>query len=439
MSILRVGTVVASMILLSNHALAEINRVNVAFQNDVQNEEYPEDRIFICIIGQDSSTGKKPYCYGYVTKDGKMVDITTASDPDDWSFSLADLKQQNYTVSVPQMNGGRINVSYGSKLKLRANADPGQPCGVGIVQPSESDANDPSYFIIYDKIEFTLNGQYSDPPSTAIFVNTTQVDFFGIPMQIQLDGARGKQLSGKLNVDRAGVFQAFAASTTPAAFQKLIVVNPQTKDNVRITAPNKFPTVFTPQSPGTPFPADYFDPHIVAFWKTYLASNQPLKKLTIALSEGGGITSAVGTATGTAPDFKDGQLNFVDNLGNKYVVRRPTSMNVFGCDGAFDLDMSLPTAQKNADGAIKRQIAAAMNRSVESYDPTLWCSNQTPAVFYAKPITNHFSHIFHTLADTSDGGEGGIYGFAYDDVCNKSSTLVDTKPTTLTVHLLKFD
>jgi hypothetical protein len=307
------------------------------------------------------------------------------------------------------------------------------------VQPSESDANDPSYFIVYDKIEFTLNGQHSDPPSTAIFTNTTQVDFFGIPMQIQLDGAQGTQLSGKLNVDRAGVFAAFAASTTPAPFQKLIVVNPQTKENVRITSPNKLPTVFTPQSPGTPFPADYFDPNIVAFWKMYLASNNPLRKLTIALSEGGGITSATGTATGTAPDFRDGQFNFVDNLGNKYVVRRPTSMSVFGCDGAFDLDMSLPTAQKNADGAIKRQIAAAMNRSVESFDSALWCSDASPAVYYAKPITNHYSHIFHTLADTSDGKEGGIYGFAYDDVCSKSSTLVDTKPVTLTVHLLKFD
>jgi hypothetical protein len=86
----------------------------------------------------------------------------------------------------------------------------------------------------------------------------------------------------------------------------------------------------------------------------------------------------------------------------------------------------LPDLQA-VDGNIKTQMAAALNKCVETNNPTNWRGD--PGNYYQQPIMNHYSAIFHADTQTSN-----CYGFAYDDVRSHSLTLTGDQPTVLKIY-----
>jgi len=86
------------------------------------------------------------------------------------------------TVSVPNLNSARLYVSYGKSPVFKgANG--------GLTQPNPYKGDDALHEFMVDKVEFTSqtidNGMYE------LSINTTAVDFFGIPLQYEIAGHAG--------------------------------------------------------------------------------------------------------------------------------------------------------------------------------------------------------------------------------------------------------
>ena len=69
--------------------------------------------------------------------------------------------------------------------------------------------------------------------------------------------------------------------------------------------------------------------------------------------------------------------------------------------------------------ALEAQICAAFNHHVVE-DSTLWAE---PSAWYLGAPANYYARFWHT-----HGVNGLAYGFAYDDVCNQSSTIHTDTP-----------
>ncbi len=123
-------------------------------------------------------------------------------------------------------------------------------------------------------------------------------------------------------------------------------------------------------------------------------------------------------------------FNFVTTPGNtKHTIKKPTSTDVFGCDGVFN-----PTGSGlyfDIDGDIKNQVSSALNRTILlNSDSSTWCDESK---YYLNSITNYYAKILPELSIN-----GKSYAFPYDDKCEQSSTLVDTSPTEIVLTLTAF-
>ena len=86
------------------------------------------------------------------------------------------------TIDVPELSGARVYVSYGKAVDFKGNV------GNGVSTPNPWKASDPMHKSMVDKIEFTTSnnsGLYD------LSINTTCVDFFGIPLSYKVSGYAG--------------------------------------------------------------------------------------------------------------------------------------------------------------------------------------------------------------------------------------------------------
>jgi len=331
--------------------------------------------IYWMILGTDPTSG----ACSYVQADGTIVACQIGDDCATYQYVL-DIEAK---LPFPALISARIVFTRNVPLQIAIVKD-------GNGNPAVQDAvfflpSDPNYLVAYDKVEYSLVGGQ-------VWANNTNVDFFALPTTIEIaDRSGNTQNTSPLSVTRNELFAAFAA--TPG-FECLAVTDGDA--NVRIVAPGYAPD----------FDPNYFDSYVALCWKKY--ASVPLD-LSLAGAPAG-FTSAMGMVDG------EGVFQFVDNLGNAYKITMPSSSDVLLCNGVFNIDDSLPPLAQQVDGIVKRQVGAALNRSVLNDDAGAFC---TLGGFYQQPVTNRYSALLH------DGFQGGLcYGFAYDDVCNKfSSTL----------------
>jgi hypothetical protein len=277
---------------------------------------------------------------------------------------------------------GRIYVSLGQKLKLRAVTDgAGNPA---LQYPAGWVSSDPNYPVLHDCAEFTYN-------ASGMFCNTTMVDMFSVPLSIRLTGARD-QTTGTLR--DGGRAAAFAAVRQAEGFGKLVV------DDTRVIAPGHGLDAGL-------FAGDYFAPYIDEVWSTYTG-----KDLTVA--------TAAGTFTGRV---RGGKLTFAGPAAVSF--DRPSTRDVLFCDGA------LAAPNDGTTGPVAAVLGAGFNRS------TLLAAAAQPATdassFYRTAVTNHYAAAMH--AATVDGR---AYGFAFDDVADFASYIQDTAPTGVRLTLTPF-
>ncbi len=290
-------------------------------------------------------------------------------------------------IPLPQpLISGRVWISICEPLQVPLSREL-------FVGPGFNAPSDPNYNIVFDKFELT----YRD--DDVIFCNTTSVDYFGLALTAELVSDDTQTVGYSSSRD-----DIFAAFETDSLFKDLVI------SDKRVLAPQK----------KSEFPPDYLDSYINECWALYKA--QPLEMPIIV----GQDFIAIGQV-----DDKD-RFNFeVD--GNVYTVKKPTTANVFGCDGVFNLDSALCEPRQAVDGTIKRQVAAALNRGIlQNSDASTWPDSNT---YYQIPAMNVYSKLLHDHSQKIDG-DSKCYGFPYDDVYDHSTLLVSkeaAKSLTLTI------
>ena len=350
---------------------------------------YAKDEIYVANVGQNASS-----VWQHQLPDGTMQDCSP-SDNDgpsgyaDYSFQLSALK--NNSIAFPYLSG-RVWFSIGAPLKFLVQANSSDQV-TGITQPSGWAPSDPNYDTLFDWIEYTYFGSAN--------VNTTMVDMFGIPLEIQVASTSGTQSAGQLvKHGRTKIFSQIAGMKD---FSNLIVGTKNMPD-LRVIAPGH-------GIENNVFPSTYLDDAILAAWQHFTSHN-----LTV--------TTGYGTATGRVQGSSASPMIFTRNGGTVATIDLPTTLQTFECSG--------PLAQGNNEaGAIGDVLAAALNRSLlPKYVNQPYCEK---GKFYQASATNSYSKTMH--ANTKDYN---CYGFAFDDQCGYSSDIGAADMTELTVTLQSF-
>ncbi len=368
---------------------------------------WADNQIYVEILGLDPVTGAR----AWVSADGTVTAASLADNtapnalkgPDghtypNYAFTLA----QSHQLKLPPLNSGRIYISLGAPMYIPIQ--PGTPLGFG--GANGLNATDPNNSTHYDWYEFAWGNQ----PGDAIFINTTQVDEFGLPMTLDVWGNNRTfhQQTG-ITESIAQIDQEFAAET-PAIFQMPSADVPpvQAVTALRIWAPAH--VSFAADGPN----AHYMDAYVNSVWTQY--GNTPL---TLFLNNNANEYAGQTTATGIVFTEID-QHNGAYAGAQTYTVAKPTTQDLLLCAGsmAFAAD-SLTGQEVSVTKALEAQICAAFDRHVmETY--ANWA---IPADYYQSAPADYYAKFWHAHSI------GNVaYGFAFDDVDNQSSSIVGVKP-----------
>ena len=350
---------------------------------DNKTRVYANDQVYIYLLGLDPGNGN---VFAWLNADGTLIDAQPNTSPSNLPLNATG----KTTFSVPYITSARIWVSLGSPLVISFNGD----TPPGVIQPSPSNPSDPNIDILWDFAEFNFD-------SASLFVNTSQVDAFAIPIRLTLDGDVASQPVSEVGVHGSGWKAVQSAIAANATFSPLLIEN-ASGSFVRVLQPSDGITYGV-------FSSTYLDAYIKQCWTFYQSDT-----MTIDLSAAG-----FGTVTGTVDS--DMNFNFTDSSGCSVAsIPLPTTQQAFACNG--------PLATGNAEQqAIQNVIAAGLNRGVLLTASQPMCDSPQ---FYQEPATNVYSQILH------QNFIGQLaYGFAYDDQCGFAPAMSNTSPTTLTVTL----
>lgn len=323
------------------------------------NTGLPNASVFVYAVG-----GGK-----YLQANGSLAAIGTVPIP---SLPLA--PSGDTVVPLPFMNSARIYFSLNTPLRISQGTGP----GFGADTP------------VFDWAEFNYGPNAAG--QGVIFINTTQVDMFGLPMTIKVDSGKGSQIVGLPDGSRNTIFSSVKADPTLA---NLIVSNGGVA--LRVLAPDHG------IDQGL-IPASYLDAYINQVWQYYQTH-------TISLNAGGTWSGQV----------SNGIFTFTQG-GQSVSFSRPTSTQVFGC--------GIPVVSGNG-GAISPALCAGLNRGTlidGAPQP-----DYTSSHFYNVTPTNAYAKIMHQY-----NLNGLAYGFPYDDAGGQSSVLSTTSPTRVTITLSRF-
>ena len=113
----------------------------------------------------------------------------------------------------------------------------------------------------------------------------------------------------------------------------------------------------------------------------------------------------------------------------EFGIPKPSTADLLQADGVFT---NGGTDYKN----VGKFMAAAMYRTVFMETPTdtlnSWCSNDMINQYYSNDPINYYSVILH-----GNSLNGLCYAYAYDDVCQQSSSLVSTSTKEIKIVLTK--
>lgn len=298
------------------------------------------------------------------------------------------------TATVPQIAGGRVWFSIGSKLNFLLNPGP------ALVEPSVLNSADPNAQVNFGFCEFTLN-------DAQLYANISYVDFVSnVPIALTLENSAGaiQHVSGMATngLDLVCSDLVAQAKKDGKPWDKLIVK--RNNQNLRVLNPSHGDTV------GANF-AGYYEPYVDQVWQKYSQANNIFSLDTQA--QAGTITGSV-NSTG---ELVIGTQSF----------QKPSTADIFGCNsGPFT------TGPDGTRNAIIPRLAAAFVRTTmisQTQQPS------APSTYYKTDPTDHYCRIVHNRNLDKKG-----YGFAYDDVQpeggqDQSGKVNDGAPALFTVSV----
>ncbi|MBE1160707.1 beta-1,3-glucanase family protein [Dyella acidiphila] len=367
--------------------------------NNNTNGQWADNQIYVEILGNDPVTG----ALSWVNYDGTVTPASVADNTaanalvapngqtyPNYAFTLA----QSHQLKLPPITSGRIYISEGSPLymTIMAGANGGND---GYAGPNPLNGTDPNINVHYDWYEFNYNA------TGGIYINTTQVNQFGLPLLLDVWGAKETfHMQMGINESIADLDQEYV-SQTPTAFHT------PAPTNLRILSPAE--TTFGNGGAN----GNYFDSYIAGAWGQY--SSTPV---TITVNG----RQFNGTAAGSTLTFTE--VNpAAANVGETFVVQQPSTQDILLCAGSMASGVAGSTPQQQDENAIQlqleNQICAATNRGVLLTQAN-WAN---AASYYQSAPANFYSQFWHLH---SVGGMA--YGFSYDDNNNQSTTITTQQP-----------
>ncbi len=357
--------------------------------NNNTNGAFSDGQVYVEVLAIDPKTN----VFSWLKPDGTITEVSAADNNGpghltkngqnypNYSFTLA----QSKLLKLPQMYSGRIYISLGEPVYIPI-------IGNGYAGPNPQNTSDPNINVHFDWYEFTYN-------ANGVFINTTQVDEFGLPLLLDVYGANRTfhQQTG-ITETVAQIDQQYA-SELPSNFTSTGV------NNLRIFSPAKT-TFGAGQANG-----NYFDGYISQAFSYY--SGTPLN-VSIGARSFSGYTSG--------NNFVLNEVNTGNGAfqgGTNYVIGYPNTQQVFGCNGVFATGDASNADRNQIELAIEAQLCAAFNRHVVLNSST-WA---TPSAFYSAAPANFYAAFWHRHSVN-----GLAYGFAYDDVSGQSSTITTGQP-----------
>jgi hypothetical protein len=351
------------------------------------------------------------------TGEGTLVGATVGEASAPYTVQLNTLPMNAdktaYVLKIPQTVSGRIHLSINNGLCLTVNT--GATGAITINDPNPYDPQDPNYFTIWDKFELTFNRSGSPP----ININTTAVDFFGLPLSLQLGG----QGPVGLTESRSAVLSTLSSQLT-GPWANLILNYGSGSDAavLRVMCPQEAIGILSQQG----FPTGYLDSYIDAVWTYYQTASLGIN---------------VGSTLFTGTVDVNNNFNFKSPGETTVTVQLPASNDVFGCDGnTLTANSSDPT-----QAAIVTVLGAALNLGLlplppsisalssapwtPSNMPTYYTNNpQLPALSNSGPWYNVYAAAIHNNGANNQGFM--VYAFPYDDLAGQSSLLGTTDLST---------
>ena len=298
---------------------------------------------------------------------------------------------EEVTVQVPRGFSGRVYLSFAERLPFALTEG-------GLVQPAPWAPGDPTSDVLFDWSELT----YDD---SGLWINSSQVDMFAVPHTVAVTGADGgTRTAGEVVPGgREAVVEALAADPTWSGS----IVTRDDGTVLRVLAPGK-------AAHAGLLDEDHLDEYVAEAWGAYATT--PLTVVPFAHEPEVRYT---GRSVGSS-------LVFTDTAGQQVATfERPTSSDVWGCDGALDAPNDLVV------GPIARTLCAALNRG------TLGASDVEPVVdaeqFYAGDVTNEYARAVHDVMV-----DGRAYAFAFDDVGGFESLVHDGDPRSARIEVTPF-
>jgi len=325
----------------------------------VANHSGRADATYIYVIARNASTGAQ----GYVDSGGTWHAYSFPSSIPNGPVAAPDVSipgpgnGASETITLaPNLSGGRIYVSMGSKLSFYLTTN-------GLVEPAPWVSTDANANVLYDWTEFARTSNGGD----GIFINSTTVDMFSIPITVNVTDTSGNSQTRGIPGNRQGILSAFNALGSP--WSNLQTTRSSDGLPLRVLAP-------VHGIANGVFSSTYLDSYISAVW-SYYASHA----LTVQTSVG----TFTGTTSGTSWAFHDSSSGA--NIGS---LTMPSTSEAFACNGGMQ-----PGGQPNETAilAVGARVCAAINRATLSTSSRPESDTQPtsdPSAFYQQSASNLF-------------------------------------------------
>jgi hypothetical protein len=399
-----------------------------------------------CFVNIDTTTGK-----------GTRVNTTSSNTSLDYAFKLSALPKtgNNPYIYVPYLESGRIYFSIGKlggtdeqwALDLYTTAN--STGGYDIVESRPLLSTDPNYYLLYDKAEFSFL-----PTGRESALNVTAVDFFGLPIYVQLllsnpTSSNATQSCGFWQ-SRSSCFQGFETiinSSNDQTKGKLwgnLFINYELPGNslvdLRLSS-TQAAIAFTASNPSTPiFPTDYLsNPSyfeeafnwVDQIWKNYYAAtgSQSLYIDCTEVAAPYNTTMSGKTATTSPFDF-----NFSNSSGS---VTLSASIDLPSTSyGFFSADFASFGAISDVQKVFVKNITSGFSSGIFPVNGSGQTLNQA---FFEQNKGSYYTNNFLQAAYQSQTGPfydlyakaihqcfpsnpPQIYAFAYDDQLGQDGT-----------------
>jgi hypothetical protein len=355
---------------------------------------------------------------------------------------------------LPMLRSGRIYVSLSQGMPVQINPPVGT-LGPQWAAPSPwSVANDPTFNIQFDWLEINYL-----PPDGAVGINQTEVQMYGLPIQVILTSGSASITTGGLPGTLSKLFSTIGnAGNFGGNFAGLLEKN-ASGTVMRVVSPdNGIANKANGLANMPTFSSTYFDAYIAAVWKMYTPGSAtytvPLAMHTSAWGEYDGTVNA----TTNLFVFTPAQGNTLAPDQQSYSIPVPTTQDAIIGNGNLTNPCS---AFQSTDGDICREIGGALSAGINrttllvypvmtrdyTNDTYSYCGRQYYYTTTNAYGTNAYAELIHAASlttaaapgpPTSNGG-GAAYAFGLDDNCNQSSlNSTTTQPSSMTITIVPF-